>query len=233
MIGLVLAAGRGGRFSHRKTPKPLLPVSGVPLIERVLTRMAEGGVDSFIVVVGYEGRQVANLLDSLSREMRISVRTVFNSRWIEGSARSFLAARSYVSRPFLLLMGDHIHEPSSLRRLIAGGLGGDAVRLAVDHRIPASESGLREATKVRLKQDRIIRIGKNISRFDAIDTGAFLCTPELFDAVERGCEQGEATMSGGVGLMANRGKAGAFDIGEARWFDVDTESDLESAEAAT
>ena len=165
-MGLVLAAGRGERFSHRKIPKPLLPVSGVPLIERVLIRMAEGGVDSFIVVVGYEGKQVASLLDSVSRKMGMSVRTVFNSRWTEGSARSFLAARAYISRPFLLLMGDHIHEPSSLRRLIAGGLGGDAVRLAVDRRIPASVSGLREATKVRLKKDRIIRIGKNIRRFN-------------------------------------------------------------------
>jgi hypothetical protein len=39
-------------------------------------------------------------------------------------------------------------------------------------------------------------------------------------------------MSGGVEVLGERRRAGAFHIGKAWWIDVDTEMDLERAERA-
>ena len=230
MRGLVLAAGRGERLSHRRIPKPLVQVLGTALIERVLTRLSLAGIDNLVVVVGYEGRMVTRLLDSVSEKLNMDIQPVFARDWRDGSASSFLSAQPHFDKPFLLSMGDHLHDPSCLRRLISGGLTGDAVRLAVDDSLPGEESELQEATKVWIEGDRLVYIGKEIHPYNAIDTGCFLCSPELFDAVEAGRRKGSATMSGGVGILGESRRAGIFHIGDAWWIDVDTEKDVRKAE---
>jgi NDP-sugar pyrophosphorylase family protein len=49
---VLLAGGRGTRLGAlaRTTPKPLLPVQGVPVIERMIVRLHEAGVERCIVV---------------------------------------------------------------------------------------------------------------------------------------------------------------------------------------
>lgn len=53
MLGVVLAAGRGVRLGPLTTDrsKPMLPVAGKPMIERVLEMLAAGGVEHVIAVV--------------------------------------------------------------------------------------------------------------------------------------------------------------------------------------
>lgn len=52
----ILAAGAGERFRARGvlTPKPLLPVGGAPIIERLLRGLYEAGVDEVTVVANAE-----------------------------------------------------------------------------------------------------------------------------------------------------------------------------------
>lgn len=52
-LGVVLAAGRGKRLRPLTDDrsKAMLPVAGVPMVERVTQMLAQGGVDRFIVVV--------------------------------------------------------------------------------------------------------------------------------------------------------------------------------------
>jgi N-acetyl-alpha-D-muramate 1-phosphate uridylyltransferase len=59
---LVLAAGLGTRMRHlsQTLPKPLVPLAGVPLIDRVLDRIAVAGIPTAIVNVHY----MADLLES-------------------------------------------------------------------------------------------------------------------------------------------------------------------------
>ncbi len=55
MQAIVLAAGEGSRMrpltSNR--PKVMLPVAGRPLLEHIIIRAREAGVDRFVLVVGY------------------------------------------------------------------------------------------------------------------------------------------------------------------------------------
>ncbi len=50
---VVLAAGRGTRMSHPKLPKPLVPVSGKPMLERVLIGIAAAGYQRVVIVIGF------------------------------------------------------------------------------------------------------------------------------------------------------------------------------------
>ena len=57
---VVQAGGRGQRIRAvaRDTPKPLLPVGGVPMVERIVRQLADAGVRRVTVVVGANGANI-------------------------------------------------------------------------------------------------------------------------------------------------------------------------------
>ena len=57
---LIIAAGKGSRLQQRGDSKPLVPILGVPLIERVIRAAMEAGADEFYVVIGYQGERVTS-----------------------------------------------------------------------------------------------------------------------------------------------------------------------------
>ncbi|RMF65721.1 MAG: nucleotidyltransferase, partial [Bacteroidetes bacterium] len=67
--------------------------------------------------------------------------------------------------------------------------------------------------------------------YNCIDTGAFVCTEGLMDALEAVyAEQGDASLSEGVARLAAEGLMYVLDIGEGFWQDVDTPAMLRYAE---
>ena len=68
-----------------------------------------------------------------------------------------------------------------------------------------------------------------ISSFDAFDTGAFLCTHGVFDALRDAIAAGETSLSAGMHRLADQGRLECCDVTGARWVDVDTRGDLRMA----
>lgn len=227
---LLLAAGAGRRFqtSARGRPKPLVRLLGLPLIERAILTAKQAGCSDFTVVLGHEGHQIKRALGD-GRRLGVRLRFVHNPEWERGNGASVLAAKYVLREPFLLLMGDHVLDPEILRLLQGTALGDAAAALAVDRRPPA-HIDLEDATKVRLRGDHVIDIGKALPRYDALDMGAFLCTPEIFAALEATREDGSLTA--GVRHLARRNKAKAVDATGRFWIDVDTPEALRAAERA-
>ncbi len=62
---LIIAAGKGSRLRHKSNSKPLIPILGVPLIERVIRCALAAGADDFYVVIGYQGERVRVFLNRL------------------------------------------------------------------------------------------------------------------------------------------------------------------------
>ena len=229
MKALVLAAGNGDRFVNGTRHSKLLhSVLGQPLIVRTLTTALTAGITSFEIVLGYEAARLQDLLEA--HMSGVNIHFSYNPDWHLENGTSVLAAERNLSEPFALLMGDHLFEPSSLSRLLATAIEGDQSLLGIDRR-PAAPDVVQEATKVELDGSRIVAIGKELPRFHALDTGMFLCSPSLFDALAASRRTGDTTLSGGIRQLAARGLIHGVDIGDADWFDIDTIADLEAAEA--
>ena len=75
---LIIAAGKGSRLQHWGDSKPLVPVLGVPLIERAIRSALEAGADDFYVVTGYQGERVRDFLDRLAARLRIPITPLIN-----------------------------------------------------------------------------------------------------------------------------------------------------------
>ena len=227
---LVLAAGNGDRFHNgTRQSKLLQPLLGQPLILRTLETAREAGIGSVEVVLGYHADDVRGVIEQAALQ-GVSIHFSFNPDWHLENGVSVLAARHRLAgRRFALLMGDHLFEAPVLTRLLHTPAGEHESLLAVDTRRVAPEIAA-EATKVRMDGARIVAIGKDLTRYDALDTGLFVCAPALFPALDASRAQGDTTLSGGIRQLAARGLMYGVDIGNAAWYDIDTMSDLEFAE---
>lgn len=219
---LILAAGNGSRIASLSgaSPKPLVPLCGVPILGRVILSARAAGIEKFVIVVGYRADAIRAWLADHPFD-NISITLVENPDYRKANGVSALAAREHLRNPFLLLMADHIFEPATARSLLQVQLGRDEVILGVDYHIDRIFD-LDDATKVRLNGNNIVEIGKELSHYQALDTGMFLCSPALFDRLEAAKKKGDCSLSDGMCALGQEGKLKGFDIGDGRWQDVDT-----------
>ncbi len=229
--GVILAAGDGDRLAPLTLdrPKPLVPVLGKPMIEYTLESFARNGVKDVVIVTGYKGDLLRRHIGDGSR-FGLRVRFVHNPDFEKGNAVSLNAAREAVKGgPFVLAMSDHLVSTELLSKALDAADG--RCSLCVDFKpLPIIVD---EATKVQVDGDgRILRIGKDVRDWDGVDTGVFVLTPEVFEAIEAVLAQkGDCELSDAMTWLINHG-SGLFacDVTGSFWMDVDTLQDLQFAE---
>lgn len=230
--GVVLAAGFGSRLagvSDDTRLKPLTPVGGRPLMLRTLDSLAVAACSRVVVVVGYEGTVVEQSVRSMY-DGPLELEFVTNERFELSNGVSVLAARPYVSDTFVLTMADHVFGDEVM--LLAAGHAPPALgaTLLVDSKLDEIFD-MDDAMKVVTRERSVVRIGKELTEFDSIDTGLFVCSAGLMDQLEAELEsRGDASLSDGVSRLARLGRMGTLDIGDGFWQDVDTPEMLEHAD---
>ena len=233
MRGVILAAGDGGRLRPLtdSQPKVLLPVQERPLISYPLEALASQGITEIAIVVGYRARQVTEALQSWAPR-DCSLEFVHNPDYEGGNALSLRVARDFVGDdPFVLCMGDHIIEPALVSMLLAARPA--ATTLVVDSEA-SLESQLNDATRVLIDGDnRLMRIGKRLRTWNAVDTGVFRFTPAVFSTVDElyGDRGDGLELSDVMQFLAARDPhVSTCDASGLFWTDIDTVEDYRSAE---
>jgi CDP-L-myo-inositol myo-inositolphosphotransferase len=227
MKTVIIAAGRGSRLNMEES-KPLTSLLGLSLIERVILSAKKAGIKEFFVVTGYKVEQLRKNLGD-GQTLGVTIQYVHNSYWRQGNGISVLKAEKVVGREnFLLLMADHVFEPEILEVLCSKKLKKGECVLCIDKNLKTTD--VEEATKVLVK-DRIIRdIGKNLQVYNGVDCGAFLCSPAIFQAIKTALSHGKDTLTDAVKILCNKNCVGAADVTGALWIDIDTPTDLHTAE---
>ena len=226
---VILMAGAGSRLGAAggAVAKPLVRIAGRPLICYTLDALQRAGVRTVHAVMGANSEQLVGELSPLVPP-GLQFNTIVNQEWRKQNGVSVFAAARDVQAPFILEMGDHLFEFAVLPALLAGS-DQEQVTLAIDRKID-SIFDLEDATKVQTDGDRLTGIGKQLTEYDAIDTGVFLCSEEIFGYLKAAQRDGDCSLSDGVRLMAADRKVCVADIGSAWWQDVDTPEMLRRAE---
>ncbi len=228
---LIIAAGRGSRLSSKGDSKPLISLLGLSLIERAILTAKKQNIDDFYVVTGYNSEKVKQYLDRFSQRRNINITHITNEEWEKGNGISVLKAKKLLNENFILLMADHVFDESILNKLKNERIADGEVMLAVDYNIETNKLvDVNDVTKVLVEDNRILDIGKNIKKYNAYDTGIFLCSPAIFSAIEENLPNDDSSLSGGIRRLAGKGKAKAFDIKDDYWIDVDDEKTLKKAQ---
>jgi choline kinase/phosphatidylglycerophosphate synthase len=223
-VGVVLAAGRSERLSSITggRPKALVSLGGMTLVERAVRTLFRCGLERVIVVVGYQGDAVATALDELFPDGNVEV--VFADGWEAGNGASMAAAeRASGGGLFALLCGDHTFADGALDELVLSGVPAVLVEESPEGDVWA------EGTRVRVRDGRAIAFGKALDE-PAVDCGAFLLGPEVFEGHRLAAAAGDHSLAGAVTRMAGVRPIHVSPMpAEAWWQDVDTPADLRSA----
>lgn len=228
---LIIAAGRGERLRPftDEQPKPLMPLLGLRLIERVILSAKKAGIKEFAIVTGYLGSELMKFLGDGSR-YHVRIDYVENGLWRKGNGVSVYEATRLLDERFVLLMSDHIFSPGILSALKRCELGEEECILCVD-------KGMRcvfdmdDATKVKVVDGKIENIGKDLTEYNGVDMGIFLCSPYIFEVLKRNIKNGCYSLTETIRELARERKMKAYciDDGESYWIDIDTFQSLKIA----
>jgi len=231
MKGIILAAGDGDRLGVLTlgVPKALLDVGGRPLIGYPLAAQAAAGIDEIAVVVGYLGDRIWEVLGDGS-QFGVRLSYIPNDDYWGGNAVSVHKARQWVQgEPVVLCMADHVIAEGLVKRLVENGPAEET--LCVDHS-PGEYLNIDEATKGALDGDGCIKnIGKDLARWDALDTGVFLLTGRFFHFLDRLVRRHGlgVEMSDAIRFIVGQGQRfRTCDVSGCFWMDVDTKEDLDT-----
>lgn len=166
---MILAAGAGKRLLPltATTPKPLLPVRGIPLIERLILQLRARGFTDIVVNLFHLGEQIANYLGDGSR---LGVRVSYSreTRELETGGGIVQALPLLGEGPFVIVNGDNLTDFDF--RLIPTELGTDQVHLVLAPR-----------PDWRTKGDFVFKQGRVIERGNShVYCGIAVVRPELF-----------------------------------------------------
>ena len=194
-----------------------------------LEALAEAGLDCALVVTGHGERAVRQ---GVQEWARLPVEFAANPHFQRGASYSLAAAEDWCGgEPFLLVMCDHAFSPGLVEALPASTAAdplGYTCRVAAD-RSPRAAAYADEATKLATDDGGFVTaIGKGLATWDALDAGAFVCSPAIWDAVAAAPE--DCGLSDIFGVLVKDRRLGTVDVSGHFWYDIDTAADLREAE---
>ena len=110
MKTIIMAGGRGTRISERfpDIPKPLIPINGVPVLEREICSLRDQGFTDLILTISHMGDKIR---DHFGDGSRLGVRiTYFNEETPLGNAGALFLLRGQLTEDFLLLNADAVFD---------------------------------------------------------------------------------------------------------------------------
>ncbi|MDR0280065.1 MAG: nucleotidyltransferase family protein [Paucimonas sp.] len=197
MKAMILAAGKGERMRPLTlhTPKPLVPVAGVPLIEYHLRALAAAGFTEVVINHAWLGQQIEDHLGDGSR-WGLSLRFSPEVEPLETGGGIFKALPLLGDEPFLLVNGDiwTDYDFTRLRQPLQG----------LAHLVLVDNPGHHGAGDFRLNagqvedgagaDDTLTFSGISVidpALFDGCQAGAFKLAPLLRQAMAGGQVSGE------------------------------------------
>lgn len=185
MKAVILCGGEGTRLRSVSggLPKPMMPLLGKPLIERIVELLRENGFDELCMALWYKPEIIR---EHFGAGERFGVRIDYSVETEQlGTAGAVKGCRGFLTgnEPFLVMSGDCACD-FDLRALMEGHRGGVTIALA-DHAEPLP-FGL-------VVTDRTGRIAGFVEKptwekvvTDRVSTGIYVLSPEVLDYIPDG-----------------------------------------------
>lgn len=217
MKAMVLAAGRGSRLAPLtdRTPKPLLPVAGKPLILHTIEHLKAAGISQIVINTHHLGGQIEAALGN-GAEMGVSIQYSREAELLETGGGIKKALPLLKDEVFVLCNGD-IYSDFDLQTLPTELNAGDLAHLVL---VPKPQS--RAHGDFVCYEDRVVARGG-----DCVYAGVALIHADLFQFAPAGAFSLRDLLFDAV---ANQ-RVGAH-IHHGQWIDIGTPEDYRRANAS-
>ena len=220
---VILAAGKSSRFRERgvKKPKVLMKIGGLRLLERAVLTLKEAGVEHFRIVVGAYREQVVQEMKMIPRLAELDIEYVVSENYELGNGVSFGDGAAGFDDAFLLTMSDHIFSPQTVNNFTKKALDVPHLpALACDGNLQGVFD-MDDATKVASRDGFIHNIGKEIEKYDLVDTGLFYFPAGYGKMVAEKAKAGAHSVSNIIQDFIDGEGVRALALENAMWQDVD------------
>jgi UDP-N-acetylglucosamine diphosphorylase/glucosamine-1-phosphate N-acetyltransferase len=222
MKAVILAAGKGTRLYPLtdKTPKPVLPVGGRPLLEWMLDRVKEAEINEVLIVTNYLEDQIMDRFgDGEAYGIQITYKTQEKAM---GTADAFNQAADWVGdNDFLALYGDHYLKEGVLKRIKDAHIGGEATVAVLKVEDPSQYGAFafngEKISKIVEKPPK----GEEPSKY--ANVGIYVFPPDVFSFIEetKKSSRGEYEITDTMQLMIDAGVTlRRHDIKPGEWLDI-------------
>ena len=113
---LILAAGKGTRMwpLTENIPKPLLPICGLPIIERQIQELKKVGVKKLYILIGYQMKELSDYLGGT--KYGIDIKYIVQEKQ-KGTGHAVSLAKKHIDGDFYCLNGDTVINEKNLNLL--------------------------------------------------------------------------------------------------------------------
>ena len=232
---VILAAGFGSRLNQLpfSIPKALIKLCNRPIIDFTLDAISDylPEIKTTIIITGYKKKLIEEHVENVASKYSFDLYCIYAMDYKRGNGKSLAAAETYVNDdPFILAMCDHLFEAPHYHIIERESDRENDLSLCIDF-APNSHIQIEDATKVFTdKENNILRIGKELSTWTAIDTGLFCLSPCIFKRLKQVSGK-YVSITDGVNQMIRHGDCvKGVDVSGNFWADIDTQTDLRNAE---
>ena len=221
MKTIIMAGGRGTRISERfpDIPKPLIPIDGVPVLEREICSLRDQGFTDLILTISHMGDKIR---DHFGDGSRLGVRiTYFNEETPLGNAGALFLLRGQLTEDFLLLNADAVFDVDFNRMVKFHKAHGGLVTLFTHPNSHPYDSGL-------ILADDAFRVERWLTKEDPrpefyrnrVNAGLHVISPKVLDMAAAGEGPFGGAPGAGTGGAAGAGTGGAAGAGSGVKIDV-------------
>lgn len=220
MKAVILAAGEGRRLKPLTNlrPKPMIPIANRPLLEHVVTAVAEVDIDDIVLVVGYKRERIQTHFGD-GDDWDVSIEYAVQEKQL-GTGHAILQAEPFVEEEFLVLNGDCIIDSRLVERLIEGYGRTEGIAIAVTRSDVPTEYGV-----VELDGERVAGITEKPPWYDAksefINAGVYGFDERIFDKIREteSTTEGENRITEAIGRLVESETVHAVPS-DGMWIDV-------------
>jgi len=179
-------------------PKPMLPIANKPILEHLLIAASKGGVDEFIIIIGYLGDKIVDYFgDGAKWGVKINYQ---QQKKRLGTANAVQMVQGMVGDKFLVMNGDVITNKEDIAKLAQC----NGIAMAVKNLDDTTGLGV-----VETLDKCVIHIYEKpdhpVSKL--ANTGIYLMTDEIFSAISQTpqSERGEYELTQSLQILINSG----------------------------
>ncbi len=218
MRAFILAAGEGTRMwpLTENRPKPLIPLANRPIIEHIMDAVIDAGIERITILIGYEGRKIAERYGYSYRGTDIEY---IYQKERRGTGDAILYAEKYDEGEYLFINGDLYFEKRAIKAILDSG----ANSILTVFREDAEDYGIVEG------KNYLVEIKEKVSGAKSawVNGGIYYLKREIFSYIKETApsSRGEIEITDALNLMARREKIKIVRF-EGVWIDIGRPWDL-------
>lgn len=185
MKTIIMAGGRGTRISelYPEIPKPMIPIDGVPVLERELNSLASQGFKDIIITISYLGEKIVQHFGN-GEKYGVKIE-YYNEETPLGNAGALFKMKDKIGKePFLLLNADAVFDVNFNRMAEFHRAHGGLVTLFTHPNSHPYDSGLIIADKEGSVEKWLAKEDERPTYYkNCVNAGLHVIDPEVLNLV--------------------------------------------------